>query len=81
MLLLVVEPYYRSLETARRYAKERGLTSGQVTRWGLGYATGGYYANRILLPTRNPTGTLLNITGRAWSTRFVEAPGLVPSPL
>lgn len=52
---------------ARRYAAKRGLTAAQVTRWGLGYATGGYYANRILLPTRSGSGILLNITGRAWS--------------
>ncbi len=53
---------------ARRYARKRGLTADQVTRWGLGYAAGGYYANRILLPTRDRTGRLLNITGRAWSS-------------
>lgn len=52
---------------ARRYARSRGLTVAQVDRWGLGFATGGYYANRILLPTRSRTGALLNITGRAWS--------------
>lgn len=52
---------------ARRYARQRGLTAAQVDRWGLGFATGGYYANRILLPTWSRTGTLLNITGRAWS--------------
>lgn len=52
---------------ARRYAKKRGLTEAQAARWRLGYATGGYYASRILLPTYSRAGRLLNITGRAWS--------------
>lgn len=62
-----VLPLAEWITPARRYAKERGITVGQVARWGLGYATGGYYANRILLPTRDRLGALLNITGRAWS--------------
>lgn len=62
-----IKPLADWITPARRYAKQRGLTVGQVVRWGLGYATGGYYANRILLPTRDRSGTLLNITGRAWS--------------
>ena len=52
---------------ARRYARKRGVSSAQVDRWGLGFATGGYYANRMLLPTWGRSGRLLNITGRAWS--------------
>ncbi len=60
-------PLAEWITPARRYAKERGITAGQVTRWGLGYATGGYYANRLLLPTHDRSGALLNITGRAWS--------------
>lgn len=53
---------------AKRYALKRGITPYQVDRWGIGYATGGYYANRILLPTREyQSGRLINITGRAWS--------------
>jgi len=53
---------------ARRYAVERGVTESQVDRWGLGYAAGGYYANRLLLPTRARDGRIINITGRAWSS-------------
>jgi DNA primase len=53
---------------AKRYALKRGITAEQVTRWRLGYAAGGYYANRILLPTYSRAGALLNITGRAWSS-------------
>lgn len=60
-------PLAEWITPARRYAKERGITAGQVTRWGLGYAAGGYYANRILLPTRDRSGAVMNITGRAWS--------------
>lgn len=53
---------------ARRYALTRGITPEQVDRWGLGYSAGGYYANRILIPTReHKTGRLISITGRAWS--------------
>lgn len=61
------KPLKEWVTPARRYAIQRGLTSAQVARWGLGYATGGFYANRILLPTRSRQGRLLNITGRAWS--------------
>jgi DNA primase len=53
---------------AKRYAQKRGITAAQVDKWGIGYATGGYYANRLLLPTREyMSGRLINITGRAWS--------------
>lgn len=52
---------------ARRYAEERGLTEDQVERWGLGYAAGGFYAGRIILPTRNRAGEVTSIAGRAWS--------------
>ena len=61
------KPLKEWVTPARRYALARGLTAAQVARWGLGYATGGFYANRILLPTRSRQGRLLNITGRAWS--------------
>ena len=62
-----MKPLEEWITPAKRYAIERGLTAAQVARWGIGYATGGYYANRILLPTYSRTGELLNITGRAWS--------------
>lgn len=52
---------------ARRYVEQRGITEDQVRRWGIGYACGGYFANRVLFPTRTRTGRLINITGRAWS--------------
>lgn len=61
-----IRPLDKWVTPARRYAKKRGITTAQVERWGLGYAAGGYYAYRILLPTRDRSGRLLNITGRAW---------------
>ncbi len=60
-------PIKQWVTPARRYAFKRGITPGQAARWRLGYATGGYYANRILLPTYTRSGVLINITGRAWS--------------
>lgn len=62
-----IAPLDEWVTPARRYAKARGITSGQVKRWGLGYATGGYFANRVLLPTYDREGTLKNISARAWS--------------
>jgi len=60
-------PLEKWVTPAKRYAEKRGVTDTQVRRWGLGYACGGYYANRLLLPTRTREGRLINITGRAWS--------------
>lgn len=60
-------PFNEWITTARRYAVQRGITAEQVARWGLGYATGGYFQGRLLLPTREHlTGRLINITGRKW---------------
>ncbi len=60
-------PLKKWITPAKRYALKRGVTVTQVRRWGLGYATGGYYANRLILPTKSRDGILLNVTGRAWS--------------
>ena len=60
-------PIEKWVTPAKRYAIKRGLTEAQVQRWGIGYACGGYYANRIIIPTRTRAGRLINITGRAWS--------------
>lgn len=61
------KPLDQWVTPAKRYAEKRGVTAAQVERWGLGFACGGYYANRMLLPTRTRDGRLINITGRAWS--------------
>lgn len=61
-------PFDDWVTTAKRYAIKRGITRAQVQRWGIGFATGGYFASRLLLPTREHlTGRLINITGRKWS--------------
>lgn len=60
-------PLEKWVTTARRYARKRGVTPQQVERWGLGYAAGGWFAGRLLLPTREwRTGRLINVTGRLW---------------
>lgn len=64
---IYIGPLGEWVTPARRYAIKRGITREQVVRWGLGYAVGGYYNNRIILPTRSKTGQLLNISGRTWS--------------
>ena len=68
----VIADVTRWVTPARRYIESRGVTPEQVKNWGLGYAVNGYYAGRVLLPTRErTTGRLLNITGRD----FIKAKG------
>ncbi len=61
------KPLPERITPARRYAKSRGITARQVERWQLGYAAGGYFAGRMVLPTHDRLGRLLNLTGRKWS--------------
>jgi hypothetical protein len=61
------KPLDQWVTPAKRYAESRGITQDQIDRWDLGYACGGYFANRLLIPTRTREGRLINITGRAWS--------------
>lgn len=61
------KPLAEWVTPAKRYALERGLTAEQVDRWGLGYAAGGFYSGRIILPTRNRAGEVISLSGRAWS--------------
>lgn len=61
------KPLDQWVTPAKRYAEKRGITQAQIDRWELGYACGGYFANRLLIPTRCREGRLINITGRAWS--------------
>ena len=59
-------PLNRWVTSARRYAVERGLTEGQVERWGIGYAVDGRLAGRIVMPIRDERGRLCNYTARAF---------------
>lgn len=59
-------PFDRWVSAARRYAERRGLTPGQVERWGIGYAVDGRLAGRLVLPIRDESGRLANYTARAW---------------
>lgn len=51
-------------EAARAYILGRGVTEEQVDRWGIGYATGGKLAHRIVFPWRSGRGELLGYTAR-----------------
>lgn len=51
---------------AQRYVASRGLTLSQIKRWRLSYATDGYFASRIVIPTFDRDSNLLNMTGRTW---------------
>lgn len=60
----------------RRYVESRGITREQVASWGIGYATGGRAAGRIVIPVADGAGRLLSWTARAYDGR--QPPYLTP---
>lgn len=60
---------------AREYWRKRGLEDWQVDRWGVGYATQGTLAARIVLVTRDAKGRPLRYTARTFASaakRYIE---------
>lgn len=49
------------------YAQKRGITAGQIDKWGIGYAIDGRLAKRIVIPWRDSNGKLLGYTARAYT--------------
>ena len=43
-----INPVYRK---ALKYAKDRGITKEDITRYNIGYCDGGMYSNRIIIPS------------------------------
>lgn len=69
-------PLEQWVTPARRYALKRGITPGQVTRWGLGYAVDGRLGGRIVVPYRDRTGLPAGYTARSYDDslrRYLEA--------
>lgn len=60
------EPLSNWVSQAKRYVMQRNITAEQVERWGLGYAVDGQLAGRIVIPTRDVKGKLLNWTARSF---------------
>jgi hypothetical protein len=60
-------PLFEWPRPAAAYLERRGVTAEQVDRWGLGFATGGKLAHRIVMPWRDGmTGKLLGYTARTY---------------
>lgn len=51
---------------AARYVCERGILDRQLRRWGIGYATGGRLAGRVVFPVHDASGKLLSYTARSF---------------
>jgi DNA primase len=54
-------------QTARRYAERRHLTEAQVADWGIGYATSGRLAGRIVIPVRDRDGVAWSYMARTFA--------------
>jgi DNA primase len=65
-------------EKPQAYARQRGMTDGQVERWRIGYAVDGHMRGRIFIPTVAEDGRLASFTGRSYigsSVRYLTAVG------
>lgn len=58
------EPFDEWPTAMRRYVESRGITSGQVARWGIGYALAGRLKGRIVIPIRDGAGKLRSYVAR-----------------
>ena len=47
------------------YLQNRGITKGDVIRYGIGYCDEGLYANRVIIPSYNSDGELNYFVGRS----------------
>jgi DNA primase len=53
---VVFRPLDEWVTPAREYAQRRHLDAAQIDRWGIGYATIGRLAGRLVMPVRDATG-------------------------
>ena len=49
---------------AMAYLKRRGITKGDILRYGIGYCDEGLYSNRVIIPSYNSDGELNYFVGR-----------------
>ena len=47
------------------YLQNRGITKGDILRYGIGYCEEGLYANRVIIPSYNSDGELNYFVGRS----------------
>lgn len=59
-------PLAKWVTPAREYVSERRITGEQVEKWGIGYATGGRLAGRIVVPYRDAGGRPRGYTARTF---------------
>jgi len=78
MLLTGVDfgPMEKWVTPAREYARSRGITDGQVLRWGVGVSVSGRLGGRIVFPKRASSGRLGGFSARSFvgeEPRYLEA--------
>lgn len=65
-------PLYTWPAEARAYLEKRRIEGWQVSRWGLGYATEGRLAGRVVFPVRSASGALLSYSARTYGSHPVR---------
>lgn len=59
-----------SAKMARRYLASRGITSADILKWKIGYATNGEYSGRIIIPSFDNEGILNYFVTRTYTNQF-----------
>lgn len=62
-----LDPFERWPDPPRQYAASRGIDAAQVERWGIGWASVGKLAGRIVFPVRDDRGRLRGYTARTYA--------------
>lgn len=73
---VVTGPLEGWLKPPREYMQVRGITAEQVRRWGIGYSVKGRLNGRIIFPTLDIHGRVVNYTART----YVQAPKRYTTP-
>lgn len=64
---VVRRPLAKWVTPARRYVESRGITDGQIERWGIGYAVDGRLGGRVVFPIVDERGVLRSYTARTFT--------------
>lgn len=73
---VVTGPIEGWLKMPRQYVLDRGITPEQVQRWNLGYSVSGRLNGRIVFPTVDVNGRVVNYTART----YVQSPKRYTTP-
>ena len=68
------------LSSPREFAEQRGIRPGLLESLGVGYATSGKMAGRVVFPVRNSPGDIVGFTGRLLSRDPGKAPKWIHWP-